>query len=252
MLQNYAPFYQIALDLETLRHKADLLKSKASYQNEVSGPDAKSFHKILSDIQQACSDHNLTHTRDMAERISNKWPPKSYTDIFFDLNNLSDSLIYQLQQEAVLCIPPERKGFYEQDKLFGPKVADAFPSCDRDIRRAGSCYALGQEDACVHHLMLVLERGLNALAAKVGVSFHYANWQVIIDQINAKLNSTMPRGPERDFYREVTAQFGFLKEAYRKHSAHSRDDSYDMEKALHILNHARFFMQAIEEGGLAE
>jgi hypothetical protein len=100
--------------------------------------------------------------------------------------------------------------------------------------------------------MLVLERGLNALATKLAVSFHYANWQVIIDQIEKQLKSSLPRGSQLDFYREANAQFGFLKEAYRKHSSHARDDYYDMPKALHILNHVRDFMQALEKGGLKE
>jgi hypothetical protein len=100
--------------------------------------------------------------------------------------------------------------------------------------------------------MLVLERGLNALATKVGVSFHYADWQVLINEIEKKLKSGMPRGSELDFYRHVNAQFGFLKEAYRKHSAHARDDPYDMPKALSIFNHVREFMQEIEKGGLRE
>jgi hypothetical protein len=131
------------------------------------------------------------------------------------------------------------------------KVATAFPSCARDIQRAGSCYALGQEDACVHHLMLVLERGLNALAAKVTVTYQRTNWQPIIDQIAQQMKSA-PKGLQRDFYIEVNAQFGFLKDAYRNHSEHVRDDPYDLEKALSILTHVRRFMQELEKGGLAE
>jgi len=50
----------------------------------------------------------------------------------------------------------------------------------------------------------------------------------------------------------VNAQFGFLKDAYRNHSEHAHDDPYDMEKALHILNHVRNFMQALANGGLTE
>jgi hypothetical protein len=34
----------------------------------------------------------------------------------------------------------------------------------------------------------------------------------------------MPRGPDRDFYTEVNAQFGFLKDAYRNHAQHAHDD----------------------------
>ena len=71
------------------------------------------------------------------------------------------------RKEAVFRIAPEQKDYFERNDLFGPEVAAAFPSCERDVRNAGSCYALRQEDACVPHLMLVLERGLYALAAKV-------------------------------------------------------------------------------------
>jgi hypothetical protein len=99
--------------------------------------------------------------------------------------------------------------------------------------------------------MLVLERGLNALAAKVGVPYQRTNWQNIIDQIASKLKSA-PRGAERDFFIEVNTQFGFLKDAYRNHSEHARDDYYDLPKALSILNHVRGFMQALEKGGLSE
>lgn len=167
------------------------------------------------------------------------------------LNHLNDSLSSELEKEAIFRIPAERKNCFERDELFGPKVAIAFPSCDRDIRKAGSCYALGQEDACVHHLMLVLERGLAALAVKFKVSHHHTNWQTIINEIENKIKS-LPRGPQLNSYRQINAQFGFLKEAYRNHSEHAHDDPYDLEKALHIFNHVKMFMQAIEDDGLRE
>jgi hypothetical protein len=188
----------------------------------------------------------------MAKRALNRPMPQTYADLFPELDHLNDSLSHELEKEAVFRVPPERKHYFEQTDLFGPEVAAAFPSCERDIRKAGSCYALEQEDACVHHLMLVLERGLRALATKVSVSYNYANWQVIINEIESQLrSSTLPR-PERDFYRHVNAQFGFLKEAYRNHSQHAHDDPYDVEKALSILNHVRTFMQELEKGGVSE
>ncbi len=99
--------------------------------------------------------------------------------------------------------------------------------------------------------MLVLERGLHTLASKVGVPFHRTNWQVIINEI-AKVLKALPRGADLDFYREVNSQFEFLKIAYRNHSEHVRDDPYDLEKALSILNHVRTFMQELAKGGLLE
>jgi hypothetical protein len=249
MLQSYYPIYQIALSLQSLRTTAMFFKDTA--HREPPQDEVKRFNVLLEMVHQRCLEYGLNYTSDMAKRILNKPMPGTYADLFSELDHLNDSLIHELEKEAVFRVAPERKDYFEQSDLFEPKVATAFPSCERDIRKAGSCYALEQEDACVHHLMLVLERGLNALAAKVGVPYQRSNWQNIIDQIASKLKSA-PKGTERDFYVEVNAQFGFLKDAYRNHSEHARDDRYDMSKALSILNYVLGFMQALEKGGLSE
>jgi len=253
MLQSYFPLYQIALDLEALRSQVKALKDLSRFTSKPSVTEsiAKDFASLLKTIHQRCLEYGLSDTSDMAKRLLDGIAPDTYDGMFADLNHLNGSLSNQLQKEAVFRVEPELKKYYEHGDLFGPKVAAAFPSCERDIQRAGSCYALGQGDASVHHLMLVLERGLNALAVKVGAQYQRTNWQTIIDQITSKLKSA-PKGPERDFYNEVNAQFGLLKVTYRNHSEHVRDERYDMPKTLHILNHVREFMQELANGGLSE
>jgi hypothetical protein len=250
MLQNYLPIYKIGFDIQKLRRTAEIYKDT---RREVDEIDAKSFRILLKTIQRECLVVGLTDPQEMAERLIDKdTPPESYSFMIGDLDHLDASLRAALNKEAVFRIPPARKGYFEQTDFFGPEVAAAFPSCARDIQKAGSCYALEQEDACVHHLMMVLERGLKALAKTVGLpAHHHSNWQAVITKVEAQTN-TLPGGPQLDFYRNVNAQFGFLKVAYRNHSEHARDDPYDMEKALHILNHTKFFMVALEKGGVAE
>jgi hypothetical protein len=246
MLRTYLPIYQIAAKLQKLRSRSELMKRSAPYD-----PDIQAFHEVLGAIQRDGRDHGLTHTADLARRANDRPEPESYGDMLAALDHLNDSLNSELEEEAIFCIPRDRKEFFEQGELFGPEVATAFPSCTRDIQRAGSCYALAQEDACVHHLMLVLERGLNALAVKLSVACQRTNWQPVIDEIGKVLKS-LPRGAERDFYLEVNAQFGFLKDAYRNHSQHAHDEPYDMPKAQSILNHVCEFMQKLAKGGLTE
>jgi len=251
MLHSYLPIYEIAIELQKLRRTAALYKD--GYSSKLDKSDAERFQSLLKAMQRDCLALGLIPPHEMAIRLIDKGTPESHAIMFADLDHLDGSLKTALKKEAVFSITPERKDYFEQDDLFGPKANAAFPSCERDIRKAGSCYALAQEDACVHHLMLVLERGLEALATRVDVKFHYTDWKKLIDLIEAKLKSgAVPRGPELDFYRDVNAQFGFLKEAYRKHSAHARDDFYDMPKALHIFNHVKEFMQALAQGGLAD
>ena len=249
MLQNYLPIYQIALELQRLRSECTLRKNLDTLSVQMQPWDRDAFQVLLETLIKGCPDYSFIHTAELAKKALSRSLPKTYADMFSALTYLDDSLSNELEKESVFRIPSERKGYFDQDKLFGPKGAAAFPSCERDIRKAGSCYALGQEDACVHHLMLVLERGLNVLATKLDVPYERTNWQNIIEQNAKKLKL---RGAEFEFHREANAQFGFLKDAYRNHSEHARDDYYDMPKARSILDHVRDFMQALEKGGLTE
>jgi hypothetical protein len=251
MLQNYLPIYQITLDLQRLRSECTIRKDLTTLSEKMQSWHSDAFQVLLETLLKRCPDYGFTHTAELAKKALSRPLPGTYADMFSALTYLDDSLGSELENESVFRIPPERKGYFEPDELFGEKVAVAFPSCARDIQKAGSCYAMGQEDACVHHLMLVLERGLNALAAKLKVPYQRTNWQDIIDRIRDRLKSR-PRDTDHDFYRKVNAEFGFLKDAYRNHSEHAHDDPYDMEKALSILNHVRDFMRELEKGGLSE
>jgi hypothetical protein len=252
MLLNHFPIYEITIDLQKLRVIAERYVASRLGDGPINDLESRQFRALLEKVQRECPPLGLMQTSEIAESIDGRPTPATYREFCIELTHLGDSLGRELKKEGIFRIPPERKGYFEQDALFGQKVADAFPSCERDIRKAGSCCALGQEDACVHHLMMVLERGLKALATTVGVSpFHHANWQLVLNKIDSQLKS-LPGGAQLDFYRKVHAEFGFLKVAYRNHSEHAHDDPYDMEKALSILIHVRDFMQALEKGGVSE
>jgi hypothetical protein len=145
MLKSYFPIYEVARKLETLRSTAQLMKSSKVYES-----DTEAMGSLLSDIARVCPEYGLTNTAGSAERISKRSPSKTYAELLPVLDGLNDTISNELEKEALFRIPPERKVYYEKADLFGPKVRAAFPSCDRDIQKAGSCYALGQEDGCVH------------------------------------------------------------------------------------------------------
>jgi hypothetical protein len=250
--QNYYPIYGITVDLQKLRVIADRYLASKIGDRPLNDLESAELRALLEKVQRECPQLGLVEPAEIAESIAGRPTPETYRELSIELAHLGDSLGRNLKKEGIFRIHPDRKNYFEQDALFGPEVAAAFPSCERDIRKAGSCYALEQEDACVHHLMLVLERGLKALAVRVGVSGHHSNWQVIIDEIEKKLKSSSLPRPERIFYNEVNAQFKFLKVAYRNHSEHAHDDPYDMEKARSILIHVRNFMQELAKGGLSE
>jgi hypothetical protein len=248
---NHFPIYEITVDLQELRVIADRYVGSKIGDGPLNDTESRQFRALLEKVRRECPSLGFQQTSEIAESIAGRPTPATYRELSIELAHLGDSLGRELKREGIFRIHPDRKKYFEQTDIFGPEVTAAFPSCTRDIQKAGSCYALEQEDACVHHLMMVLERGLKALAARLSVlDLPHANWETIIKEIEKKLtSSTLPR-PERIFYTEVNAQFKFLKVAYRNHSEHAHDDPYDMEKAASILIHVREFMQELAKGGL--
>jgi hypothetical protein len=245
MLHDFTPLFEIGRELGQLIHSSSLL-SGAPYPD-----DTKAFRALSEKMQRVCIEFGFRATARQAAGVLERSPPTTYDGLLEQITHLDVSLRGEMMEEGLVRIPSERVGYFEQTDAFGPEVAAAFPACKRDIERAGTCYALEQEDACVHHLMLVLERGLNALAGKLAVQFKYTNWEEISRNITTKLGA-LPRGDERQFYLDTNAQFGFLRVAYRNYAEHVRDDPYDMPKALSIYTHVRDFMGTLAKGGLTE
>jgi hypothetical protein len=54
-------------------------------------------------------------------------------------------------------------------RVLGKEVFDAFPTANNDVSEAGMCLAFERGTACVMHCMRILEVGLVALAADLGI-----------------------------------------------------------------------------------
>jgi hypothetical protein len=92
----------------------------------------------LKEIHQKCSEHTLTDSSELAKHLIDGSAPESYADMLSELNHLVYTLGREVDKEGIVRVPPDRKGYYGQHDLFGPEVASAYPSCARDIQKAGS------------------------------------------------------------------------------------------------------------------
>jgi hypothetical protein len=174
------------------------------------------------------------------------------------LNTLTFSFATELRKNSCFRIAKEKDKYFQKNDLFGPEVSKAFGSCVDEIRNAGNCYALEQDEATAFHSMKVLERGLGILAKKFGVDFSHTNWHNVIEQIEKKIKNmnSISFGDDwkeqQKFYSQAAIHFMFLKEAWRNHIMHVRDVPYDEGRAFSIFDHVRQFMQALAEGGLTD
>jgi hypothetical protein len=263
MLKRYAfSFYEAVIRIEGLRRDALIWAgSEYSRPRKLDADQLQDLTWTLKLMLAECVMLDLTHTPDLISHIQSHVDLKreNYTcgDMLNHLETLASTFVTELRKNSCFRISNEKNKYFQKDDLFGAKVNTAFPSCADEIENAGTCYALEQNEACVFHLMRVLERSLGVLASKFGVSFDHDNWHNIIEQLEAKIRKmdAATFGPDwkdtQKFYARAANQFMFFKEAWRNHVMHVRE-VFDEGKALSIFDSVRGFMQTLTEGGLKE
>ena len=135
--------------------------------------------------------------------------------------------------------------YFEPPKLFGDEVFNRFPSANNDIFEAGTCLALERGTAAVMHLMRVVEVGLKALGATLGVGLQN-DWGAYLREINtaveAKIKSTGKRSQEEQFYAEARVTMDSVRMAWRNATMHV-ENNYSPERADEILGSVRTLMR---------
>lgn len=156
---------------------------------------------------------------------------------------IRDRLPEELEQTYLLALSPQQISKYDPAMpLFGNAVDCAFPSSAPEIVEVGKCMALERWTAAVMHLMRVLEPALARFQTAVDVSVPKANWQDILNQIDAKVKANGPKHPDHQWSSEASAQFMRFKDAWRNYAMHGKE-RYDEERASAIYESVRAFMQ---------
>jgi len=125
--------------------------------------------------------------------------------------------------------------YYEQAKLFGDAVFNAFPSARDDIFEAGTCLALERATACAMHLARALEVALSTLGRTLSIS-KQDNWGSCIRLIDNELKIRAKGGPSTDaqFYTEAAVSFDNLRRAFRNPTMHP-EKNYSLIQAEEVL-----------------
>ena len=105
MLESYFPIYQLAIQLQALRSKAEIWKRTSStgytlgQANKIAREDAEQWDSVLEAVHQKCLDYGFEHTAEMAKRLVNKGEAGSYSEMFSALDYLSHSLCHELEKD---------------------------------------------------------------------------------------------------------------------------------------------------------
>ena len=98
--------------------------------------------------------------------------------------------------------------------------------------------------------MRVLEHGLRALAADLGLTYDVQQWYNIINEIESEIRKqgNMPKSAAKTerlrFLAEAAKEFVYFKDGWRNYVSHARG-TYDEHQARNILEHVRSFMNVL-------
>lgn len=175
----------------------------------------------------------------------------SFGDMAELAREVRSRVIDEIPAALFLVVDEAKAGFYTGTNLFGPDVADHFPSAIVDIEEAGKCLALGRATACVFHLMRVMEVGLRVVARTLEDPSidpsNSPNWGTILTRCHAELSKPKAKrsaqwASDDEFYSGAAALLVGVKNAWRNPIVHVAL-SYDDEKALDVWNAVRAFMR---------
>ncbi len=215
--------------------------------------DKQRIEGMLGYAEQLCQQLDLTGTKNRVERFQRCLKNAALTPLTLqnELQVLYDALEDDLRYKYFYFYPDAKAKPVLRVDIDWEDTFKAFKSAKDDGKAAVDCYGLGHNTACVFHCMRVLEHGIKALAANVGLTFDVQQWKNIIDEIEAKIDRMRDNGiPGLDkaakdarlqFLSEAAKEFFYFKDGWRNYVSHNHA-AYDENQALSVLEHTRAFM----------
>lgn len=164
------------------------------------------------------------------------------------VNRLKD----ELSKKMVMIVPSNRVGYFDGSRdPFPTVVRDSFPSAEYDMNESCKCFALDRFTATVFHLMRIMEVGLNTLGKSLNLIMA-SNWGSAINDIEKEIKSRSAKThgqqwkTDEPFCSEAATHFRFVKNAWRNHTMHGKDQ-YNEEQAKTILDSVSGFMRHLAQ-----
>jgi hypothetical protein len=160
----------------------------------------------------------------------------------------------ELNLVTLFALDTDQAKLFESDTpLFGPAVADKFPSAAFEIDEAGKCLAIKRATAGVFHLMRVTEIAIGAIRKSLNIpdpiKASARNWGAILRSIKTEMErrdnpSTWKSNEDRDFFDGSYACLDAVKGAWRNTTMHI-ENKYNDEEAYDIFVAVRALMRKL-------
>ncbi|MFF0949085.1 hypothetical protein ACFYE9_15795 [Rhizobium leguminosarum] len=227
--------------------------------------DLSNLKNVVTEIEQIAASNGLTSTQQAAAR-TREFLSQAPLDnpqfsglvmtaancgtMFRHLTDITSRIRDDCNARIYFQIAPENARLYQPIKPhFGEEVERVFPIAIDDIAESGKCLALDQGTAAVFHLMRVVEAGLRALAADLGIPYA-PSWEAYKKQLDKILdtnnyaNLSADQKAKRPFYQDALGDVVAIKIAWRNPTMHIVK-SYDTKQAAVVWSATESFMRHV-------
>jgi hypothetical protein len=237
----------------------------AYIESSNNGTDAKTTQDFRSALLEGigavanqCKKLQLLVSEALCNRLHGKLTAGEYhwKIVESELEGIRLSMNNELVSKKFAFIPIDKAEFFEQEKLLGQSVYDAFSEARYDVKEAGNALAADLNTAAVFHLMRIAEFGLRGLARQLKVKLpfqiEYATWGQVIPEIDKHIAAAKkrPRSSAKErklqYYAELLLQIRAFADLWRNPVMHSRS-RYGAEEARKVLEHVKVFLQKLAE-----
>ena len=210
---------------------------------------------ILTDVCRAIGMESVFHR---SIRINQLLTGSSFTygALAIQLNALVEAVEDDSRKQHFYHYPARKiEALLNFKKEWNAAVSN-IEGIEQQAHSAVDCWAMGQNDACVFHLMKVMERSVQIFAqslrspitqkpTKGQLKIRELPWEQVLSRMKSRIDKISQRTlkGKRKFerYNALHAYLFSVKEAWRNPTMHPRDETYSDEAAKDILNHVRAF-----------
>jgi hypothetical protein len=191
---------------------------------------------------------------DAEEAIAYSWA--TWGTVKECLEQINNTLRRELSLKVVLVLQPQETSYFApKTPLFGQDFADKFKTEGAfELDEAAKCLALSRSTASVFHLMRVLEIGIGALSACLGIPDPIKpadrNWAIILKRIKeGGIEKKWPIAANRMsgdglLFETLHASLDAVKNPWRNETMHV-SGKYTDDEAKHIFVAVEGFMKKL-------
>jgi hypothetical protein len=238
---------------------------KASLSSNISSIDDKALGQALLILKHCRSAFRefknyqvLDRLRHFENILSCPHRPR-WADYEAETRFLAQTIQIELVNSHFYYYPPDKLRYLTRFSADWDLKDPRLTAARAHALAAVDCYALNHATACVFHLMMAMEIGVQAFGNQLGVDLaviapgkkvRELTWKEILNAINPKMKAVQQNtiDEKRTFekYSAVQAYLYRVADAWRNPTMHPRDQGYNGPEAENIMNHVRPFMNDLD------